>query len=182
MRPRARKALLPDAAAIHALIANYAAQGVLLPRTLAEICENVRDFTVIEQRREVIACGALHVYGPHLAEVRSVVVAPQHQGRGAGRKLIEALLKEARQHAIAQVCLFTRSPEFFGKLGFVAVPHESLPDKIFKDCQNCPLFTRCDEIAMIYAGERAVEEVLRWAEEKSSENLQLIPILARRAQ
>src|SRR5581483_11474422 len=91
-----------------------------------------------------------------LGRVRSVVVAPQHQGRGAGRKLIEALLKEARQHAIAQVCLFTRSPKFFGKLGFVAVPHQSLPDKIFKDCQNCPLFTRCDEIAMIYAGERAV--------------------------
>ena len=47
---RARKARLPDAERMHALIADYAREQRLLPRTLAEICENIRDFTVIEQR------------------------------------------------------------------------------------------------------------------------------------
>jgi amino-acid N-acetyltransferase len=152
---RTRKAILPDAPAIHALIEQYAAAGVLLPRTIGEICENVRDFTVVERKGQVIGCGALHLYGQHLAEVRSIAVSRAAQGQGAGSKLVAALLKEARQHQVAQVCLFTRSPHYFGRLGFVEVPHAVLPDKIFKDCRNCPMFTRCDEIAMIYAGAEA---------------------------
>jgi amino-acid N-acetyltransferase len=155
---RTRKALLPDAPAIHALIAHYANQDVLLPRTIGEICENARDFTVVEQNGRVIGCGALHLYGQHLAEARSIAVAREAQGQGAGSKLVDALLKEARQHQVAQVCLFTRSPEYFGRLGFVEVPHAVLPDKIFKDCRNCPMFTRCDEKAMIHAGAAALAE------------------------
>ena len=176
---RDRKAVLPDARAIHELIQEYALEGLLLPRTLAELCENVRDFTVIEDQGEVIACGALHLYGPHLAEVRSIAVSRARRGQGVGSTLIRALLAEADEHQTEQVCLFTRSPEFFHKLGFVAVPHKSLPDKIYKDCQSCPMFTKCDEIAMVYADGRSVEAILRWAEERSSESLPLLPILAR---
>src|SRR5215467_10940733 len=66
-----RDALLPDAERIHELICSYSSDGTLLPRTLAEICENVRDFTVLEESGRVIGCGALHLYGPHLAEIRS---------------------------------------------------------------------------------------------------------------
>ena len=36
-----REALLPDAEWIHDLISSYSTDGTLLPRTLAEICENV---------------------------------------------------------------------------------------------------------------------------------------------
>jgi hypothetical protein len=35
-----------------------------------------------------------------------------------------------------------------------------LPDKIFKDCRNCPMFTRCDETAMIHAGAATLAEVV----------------------
>jgi amino-acid N-acetyltransferase len=150
---RSRKAILPDVPSIHALISHYADAGLLLPRTVGEICENVRDFTVVEHKNKVIGCGALHLYGQHLAEVRSIAVAREAQGQGAGSQLIDALLKEAEEHQIAQVCLFTRAPEYFGRLGFVEVPHAVLPDKIFKDCRNCTMFTRCDETAMIYAGD-----------------------------
>jgi amino-acid N-acetyltransferase len=149
---RTRKATLPDAAPIHALILSYSREGTLLPRTLSEICENVRDFTVVERKGEIIGCGALHLYGLHLAEVRSIAVAKSEQRQGAGSKLIEALLEEAQEHQVSQVCLFTRSPQYFGKLGFVEVPHASLPDKIFKDCRSCPLFNKCDETAMVFAG------------------------------
>ena len=162
---RIRKALLPDASAIHALIADYSGDNILLPRTMGEICENVRDFTVAEQNRRVIGCGALHLYGRHLAEVRSIAVARAAQGQNAGSKLVDALLAEARQHQVAQVCLFTRSPEYFGRLGFVEVPHAVLPDKIFKDCRNCPLFTRCDETAMVYASAAAHLDASEFARE-----------------
>ena len=41
-----REALLRDATQIHDLIASYSGDGTLLPRTLPEICENIRDFVV----------------------------------------------------------------------------------------------------------------------------------------
>src|SRR6202171_688028 len=71
---RTRKAILPDADQIHQLIAGYSADGTLLPRTLAELCENVRDFVVLEDSGRIIGCGALHLYGTHLAELRSITV------------------------------------------------------------------------------------------------------------
>ena len=43
--------------------------GTLLRRNYAEICENVRDFVIAESDTGVfLGCGALHLYGPHLAE------------------------------------------------------------------------------------------------------------------
>src|SRR5579884_1976047 len=68
---RTRKGILPDAQAICDLIALYSHDGTLLPRNLGEICENVRDFVVAEHEGKIVGCGALHLYGPHLAEVRS---------------------------------------------------------------------------------------------------------------
>lgn len=147
---RARKAILPDAAAIHALIEGYAKDNVLLPRPIHEISENVRDFTVVEDESgNVVGCGALHIYGLHLTEVRSIAVSPSAKGRGAGRLLVETLLAEAKEHQITCVCLFTRTPGFFGHLGFQIAKRDQLPDKIYKDCVTCPFLNNCDEVAMI---------------------------------
>src|ERR1700752_3640303 len=74
-----REALLPDAERIHDLISSYSTDGTLLPRSLAEICENVRDFTVLEEAGHIIGCGALHLYGTHLAEIRSITVDKNYQ-------------------------------------------------------------------------------------------------------
>src|SRR3984957_13928674 len=107
-----REAILPDAERIHALIAAYSGDGTLLPRSFAEICENVRDFVVLENRGSIIGCGALHLYGQHLAEIRSITVDPAQQGYGGGKQLVQALLEEADKHAVSCICLFTRKPEF----------------------------------------------------------------------
>jgi len=144
-----RKAILPDATHIHDLILHYSPDGTLLPRNMAELCENVRDFYVVEDGDEIIACGALHLYGPHLTELRSIAVSPEHKGKGAGRLLIEALLIEAEHHHVQCVCLFTRLPDFFAHFGFSIARRENLPDKIYKDCLNCPRLHACDEVAMI---------------------------------
>src|SRR5579862_8908478 len=94
---RTRKGILPDAQSICDLIALYSHDGTLLPRTLGEICENVRDFVVAEHDTKIIGCGALHLYGPHLAEVRSIAVHPSAKGHGTGRLLVQALLREAKR-------------------------------------------------------------------------------------
>lgn len=146
---RTRRATLPDAEQIQALISIYSPDGTLLPRSLPEVCENVRDFTVVEHGGRIVGCGALHLYGTHLSEVRSIAVDPEFSGRGVGRRLVRALLREAKHHQVTCVCLFTRIPSFFAKFGFAIAEREKLPDKIYKDCLNCPRQHACDEIAMV---------------------------------
>lgn len=145
----ARKARLPDVEAIYELIGKYSGDGTLLPRSRAELCENVRDFVVVEEAGKIMGCGALHLYGMHLTEVRSICVHPAAKGKGAGRVLIDALLKEAAEQSVSCVCLFTRIPDFFAHFGFRVARREELPDKIYKDCVNCPRLHACDEIAMV---------------------------------
>jgi amino-acid N-acetyltransferase len=146
-----RKARLQDAANIFELVNSLSGDGTLLRRNYAEICENVRDFHVAESEGGIfLGCGALHLYGPHLAEVRSIVVKPEAKGQGAGGKLLKALLNEAEDHGVQAVCLFTRIPDFFFHYGFrVTTDRTTLPDKIYKDCQNCPRLHACDEVAMV---------------------------------
>ena len=97
---RTRPAILPDAEHIHDLISAYSSDGTLLPRTLAEICENVRDFVVLEHDGRIIGCGALHLYGTHLAEIRSITVGRQVQSQGGGSRLMKALMAEAKRHRV----------------------------------------------------------------------------------
>ena len=59
-----RKAKLPDAVNIFDLVNSLSGDGTLLRRSYAEICENVRDFTVAESEGGIfLGCGALHLYG-----------------------------------------------------------------------------------------------------------------------
>jgi amino-acid N-acetyltransferase len=149
---RTRSAILPDVEQIHAIMQPYAEKGTLLPRSIAELCENVRDFVVAENDGHIIGCGALHLYGLHLAEIRSIAVVPEAKGLGAGRQLVEALLAEAQRHRASCVCHFTRIPDFFAHMGFSVARREELPDKIYKDCVHCPNLLCCDEIAMFRGG------------------------------
>ena len=145
-----RQAKLQDAVKIFDLVNSLSGDGTLLRRNYAEICENVRDFFVAESEAGIfLGCGALHLYGPHLAEVRSIVVKPEAKGQGAGGRLILALLDEADVQGVVSVCLFTRIPDFFFHFGFRLADRTTLPDKIYKDCQACPRLYACDEVAMV---------------------------------
>ena len=165
-----RKALLLDASNVYDLVNSLSGDGTLLKRQFAEICENIRDFTIAESDAGVfLGCGALHLYGPHLAEVRSIVMRPEAKGKGVGGKILLGLIEEAEEHGVQSVCLFTRVPDFFFKYGFRPIEDKAeLPDKIFKDCRNCPRLHRCDEISMVRGriprmsilGPRAVAEEL----------------------
>ena len=110
-----RKARLQDASNIYELVNSLSQDGTLLRRAFAEICENVRDFTIAESPDQVfLGCCALHLYGPHLAEVRSIVVRPEAKGRGTGGKLLQALLDEAEDNGIgAYACSRASRSSFF---------------------------------------------------------------------
>lgn len=144
-----RRAILPDAEQVHHLVESFSQADTLLPRPLSDICENIRDFYVVEENGNILGCGGLHLYGMHLAEIRSICVSTEHQHQGAGSALMEALLNEAEHHQVTCVCLFTLVPSFFTKFDFRVVNRDDIPDKLYKDCLLCPKLHACDEIAMV---------------------------------
>jgi amino-acid N-acetyltransferase len=144
-----RKAGMHDIGPILALINGYAAKGIMLPRTELEVSEDIRDFSVIVTDGRLMGCGALHFYTPSTAEIRSLAVAEDAKTHGIGRRLIEALVREASNFSLDAVFAFTYVADFFRKMGFQEVERGELPLKVWKDCVRCPKFQCCDEIAVM---------------------------------
>ena len=144
-----RKAAMHDIPPILELINGYAARGIMLPRTELEMSENIRDFTVVGLGDELLGCGALHFYSPTVGEIRSLAVHGHAKTHGVGRRLVQALVAEAKQYELDAVFAFTYVVEFFEKVGFHVVERGVLPLKAWKDCLRCPKFQACDEIAVL---------------------------------
>ena len=145
---KVEKARISDAPQIHKLANHFAEKGVMLPRALSEIFENVRDFFVVRDGDTVVACAALHVYWSDLAEIRGVAVSEDCQGQGVGAKLVEACLDEARALGIPRIFCLTYKAAFFEKQGFRQVDKLELPRKVWSECYRCPKFPDCDEVAL----------------------------------
>lgn len=143
-----RKAKLTDVKAIQALVNQYADSGQMLPRTLNELYEHLRDFHVFEEGGALIGVCALHVSWEGLAEIRSLAVRKDSVKTGIGSKLVRRCLEEAVQLEVARVFVLTYQEGFFKKLGFTVVDKKELPHKIWTDCLNCVKFPNCDEIAL----------------------------------
>ncbi|GAB4370251.1 MAG: N-acetyltransferase [Deltaproteobacteria bacterium] len=145
-----RKARMGDVRAIQKLVAEYAKKGDMLPRSLSEIYENLRDYFVCtEDGGEIVGSAAIHIMWEDLAEVRSVAVREDRKRRGVGTRLVEACISEAIVLGIPRVFALTYRPEFFEKLGFVRVDKAELPQKIWTDCLKCSKFPDCDEVALL---------------------------------
>lgn len=145
-----RKARIADVKAIQRLIAEYARKGDMLPRSLSEIYENLRDyFVAVEDGGEVIGSAALHIMWEDLAEVRSLAVREDRMGRRIGTQLVEACISEAIVLGITRIFALTYKQAFFEKLGFRVVDKSELPHKIWSDCLKCSKFPDCDEVALV---------------------------------
>ncbi len=147
-----RKALIQDVKPIHKLLGYYADQGLLLPRSLSELYDHLRDHFVVEDRssqNSIIGVSALGICWEDLAEIRSLAIAKNEQGKGLGSQLVETCLEEARSLGLKRVFTLSYVPDFFSKLGFKEVEKSVLPHKIWGDCLKCPKFPDCDETAMM---------------------------------
>ena len=122
----------------------------MLPRALSELYENIRDFYIIREGDEVVACVALHISWSDLAEVRSLAVSENRHTRGIGSLLIQACIKEASSLGIPRLFCLTYKPGFFEKAGFKQVDKQELPRKVWNECYRCPKFPNCDEVALVY--------------------------------
>ncbi|MBK32872.1 MAG: GNAT family N-acetyltransferase [Chloroflexi bacterium] len=144
-----RPARMDDGSGIAKLVNYWAAQGQMLPRTLGETYEHLRDFYVVEDEDDIVGCAALHLVWSDLAEVKSVAVDERMQGLRIGATLVNACVDEAIQLGLSRIFALTYQPEFFEKLGWKRADVMSLPRKVWNECYRCPKFPSCDEIAMI---------------------------------
>ncbi len=149
MTPNVRPARISDVPFIHHFLDIYAAKGNLLPRTMNEIYRHLRDFFVIDIGEQVAAVGALEIFTEDLGEVRSLVVAEEFERHGLGRLMVQRIIAEARQLGLRRLMALTYVPAFFHKLGFVTVPMDTLPEKVWNVCVKCYKYNQCDEVAVL---------------------------------
>jgi len=144
-----KKATIKDAKIIHSLVNMFASKEDMLPRSLNEIYENIRDFYVCFNNDSMVGTAALHILWDDLAEIRSVSVLRKYQRQGIGRKLIKKCLHEAKIMGVNKVFALTYRPGYFKKLGFNEIDKNSLPHKIWGECLKCHKFPDCDESAVL---------------------------------
>jgi amino-acid N-acetyltransferase len=144
-----RKAKISDIKAVHKLINEFARRGEMIPRSLNDLYENIRDIFVFDDNGEIKGVCALHILWEDLAEIRSLAVRKEAQRQGIGGLLIRTSLKEAHKLGIERVFALTYHPEFFKRFGFSEIDKTRLPQKIWGECLRCPKFPECDEIAVI---------------------------------
>lgn len=149
-----RKATMADVKGIYGLLHHFADKGLLLGRSYSSLYDQLRDFQVAlaDDGVTMIGVGALHISWENLAEIRSLAVVEEAQGRGVGRSLVETCLHEARSFGISRVFTLTYQPLFFERLGFHAIDKGELPHKVWSDCVHCPKFPDCNEEAMVWQG------------------------------
>lgn len=159
-----RKARPADVEVMRETIDVYAREDRMLERTADFLLENLRDFTVAELDGAFAGCCALHILTPDLAEIRSLAVPREQEGRGVGRRLVQGCLDEARQLGLRRVFALTLVPEFFERCGFTVTSLGRLPEKSAAECPVCPKRFACDEVAMVAHLDGTIPEPLRSGE------------------
>ena len=145
-----RRARVRDVPQIGRIVNEAAEFGLMLPRSLASLYENLRDFHVaVDEDDQVVGAAALTLVWANLAELASLAVDPSQRGQGLGRQLAQTCVGEARELGIKRVMTLTYEQAFFEKLGFEVVDRQKLPLKVWRECVRCPKNQACDEIAMI---------------------------------
>jgi amino-acid N-acetyltransferase len=144
-----RKARIVDIKQIQELVNSFAKKDLMLPRSLNELYENLRDYFVAEENSRIVGCAALHVSWDDLCEIKSLAVQKNKQKKGIGKSLIFACINEARGLGAKRIFVLTYKPGYFKKFGFKKVSHSDLPHKVWAECINCCKFPNCQEVAMI---------------------------------
>ncbi|MBU0514612.1 MAG: N-acetyltransferase [Proteobacteria bacterium] len=144
-----RKARVTDVPQIHDILTHFGGLGLLLPRSRHELYESIRDHFVWQEDERVVGVSGMHVCWEDLAEVRSLAVIEDFQGRSMGLKLVNACLEEAVTLGLFRIFTLSYVPEFFTRFGFVEVDKSVLPHPVWADCVKCVKFPDCGETAMM---------------------------------
>ena len=149
-----RVAVSSDVQDISALIGGYEftsdGSGQLLgvPRAVLEQAIQEQRFFVADEGGALAGCVQLAEYDG-IAELRSLAVSRDHQGKGIGGTLIEQCKAAARERGYRVLYSLTQAQNFalFERNGFQKTDKPS--EKLLKDCAVCPIKQMCNETAFV---------------------------------
>lgn len=129
-----RRARTSDVPAIRALVDANVRSGRLLDKATVSLYEDVQEFWVaMAADGEIAGCGALHVMWEDLAEIRTLAVAENHQGRGAGNQIVLALLDAGKELGVSRVFVLTFAVAFFRRHGFTEITGQAAPPEVYAE-------------------------------------------------
>lgn len=127
-----RRAQKKDARAILGLIRASIESEELLPRSLADIEQQIEDFYLFEVDKMPVGCVALHAYGTDRAEMACVCVDPKFENQGIGLRLMQYAESQARARRVGELfCLSTQAFNYFVQKGgfHLGTPDDLPPER-----------------------------------------------------
>jgi amino-acid N-acetyltransferase len=129
-----RRARTSDVRAIRALVDSNVKSGRLLDKPTVTLYEDIQEFWVASTPDgEIVGCGALHVMWEDLAEIRTLAVAGDHQGHGAGNLIVAVLLDTAREVGVSRIFVLTFAVEFFRSHGFTEIAGQAADPEVYAE-------------------------------------------------
>ena len=120
-----RKATAADLPEIEAFLQQFVTSGKLLPRTFQELEGLLNNLFIAIVHGKLMGTAALEIYNHKLAEIRSLAVAPEAQGSGIGKKLVDACVELAKERNVYEIMAISSSEAFFKACGFdFTLPNE----------------------------------------------------------
>ena len=113
-----RQAEPRDVLPLDEFIKPFVEQKVLLHRTIDEMEDLIKHGFLAEIEGKIVGFAALEVYSSKLGEIRSLAVLDGYQGRGIGKKLVQACIARAQERNVLEVMAITSSEAFFKTCGF----------------------------------------------------------------
>lgn len=145
-----RRARMTEVPLIFKMLEISARKGELLPRSLGELYDSIRDFQVYEDELgQLLGCCALHPTWEDLGEIRSLVVNEKARKKGIGRNLVKRCLEEGKELDMRRIFVLTFNSVFFQRLEFTPISKSLLPHKIWAECIRCIHFPDCKEQALM---------------------------------
>lgn len=96
----------------------------------AGVAGHIDHFLLADAGGRIVASAGLERYGRQ-ALLRSVAVAPDHRGRGLGRRLVLSILERAAGQQVQEIYLFTTSAAgYFRRFGFVPIAREEVAEAV----------------------------------------------------
>ena len=129
-----RRARTSDVRSIRALVDANVDSGRLLGKATVALYEDIQEFWVAAgPDGRVVGCGALHVMWEDLAEIRTVAVSREQQGRGIGNLIVGALLDAARELGVSRVFVLTFAVDFFRRHGFADINGQAATPEVYAE-------------------------------------------------
>ena len=134
-----RPARTSDVPLIQALVEPLSQRRILLGKDRVVLYEAVQEFRIAENEKgDVVGCGALHVMWEDLGEVRTLAVASEWLGSGAGHTLLQRIERDARKLGLSRLFCLTFETAFFARHGFAPIADDVVAPDVFAQLALSP--------------------------------------------